>query len=303
MTFFQFLKKFPTEISIINHYIKIRYKGDKVSCHHCGGVRLTHLKDRPKNFKCHSCNNMFSIFKGTIFEKSDTDLVKWFFAIHLFLNGKKGISALQLQREIGTTYKCAWRILRKIREAMGNDDNNDDNDNMLSGMVEMDECYIGGKSENKHMNKRITQKEKRVQYCVFGMLERDRRIVKAMKVDSAKYHILGQKAIDNINSSSTIITDEFKSYTMLRNFFKEHKTINHSQDEYKKGSAYTNSIENFWATLKRGIYGIYHKVSNKYLDNYVNEFCFRYNNRSNKNIFDSLLERTILNRNEVELFV
>ena len=143
MNFFKFLEKFPTEQACIDHFIKIRYK-EKMKCNHCGCEdKIYKMESTPKKFICHNCKNTFSVFKNTIFEHSPTDLRKWMYAIHLFLNGKKGISGYQLQREIDVTYKCAWRMLHKIREAMGND-NDDDQDGdagMLRNIVEADECY------------------------------------------------------------------------------------------------------------------------------------------------------------------
>ena len=120
MTFFDLLKKFPTEKAIIDHYIIVRY-GDNVCCNHCNSAKVYRKHTEHKNFRCADCNNSFSVFKDTIFEDSSTDLIKWMFAIHLFLNGKKGISGCQLQREIGVTYKTAWRMLQQIRIAMGNE--------------------------------------------------------------------------------------------------------------------------------------------------------------------------------------
>ena len=117
LTFIELMKKFPTEEAVIEYYIKIRYP-DGVYCRHCGSVSVYHRTSRPKVFNCRDCNNTFSPFTGTIFEKSSTDLRKWMYAIHLFLNGKKGISGLQLQREIGVTYKTAWRMLQEIRIAI-----------------------------------------------------------------------------------------------------------------------------------------------------------------------------------------
>jgi len=122
MNFFEFNKQFPTELDCIEYFITIRYK-NKIKCNHCNSDKVTVRRNTPKNFQCNACGKIFSVFKGTIFEKSDTDLRKWFYAIHLFLNSKKGISGYQLKREIGVTYKTAWRILRQIRLAMGNIEN------------------------------------------------------------------------------------------------------------------------------------------------------------------------------------
>ena len=147
MTFIEFLKKFPNDKAIIEHYIKVRYDG-KAACSHCGSLKVYQRKDTPKVFDCNDCGNTFSIFKGTIFEKTSTTLTKWFYAIHLFLNGKKGISGLQLKREIGVTYKTAWRMLMKIREAMGNKEQ----EPFFETIVEIDETYVGGKprKDNDH---------------------------------------------------------------------------------------------------------------------------------------------------------
>jgi transposase-like protein len=144
MNFFQFNKLFATEQDCIDYFIKIRYpKG--MNCNHCKNKeKIYRIKNTPKKFHCNSCNGHFSVFKDTIFEKSDTDLRKWFYAIHLFLNSKESLSGYQLQREIGVTYKCAWRILKKIREAMSNANTKD----MFNGMIEVDETYVGKDDED-----------------------------------------------------------------------------------------------------------------------------------------------------------
>lgn len=140
MNFLQLQKKFPNDKSVIDHFITIRYAGS-IGCHHCGSTKVYPKHTEPKNFKCADCNNSFSIFKDTIFENSSTDMIKWMYAIHLFLNGKKGISGLQLMREIGVTYKTAWRMLRQIRLAMGNQEIKQ----VFEAIVEIDETYVGGK--------------------------------------------------------------------------------------------------------------------------------------------------------------
>jgi len=294
MNFQEFKKKYPSKQKIIEHFISIRYK-DGLACNHCGAVAEVYsMKDTPKKFICHSCNNTFSVFKDTIFENSSTDLKKWFYAIHLFLNGKKGISALQLQREIGTTYKTAWRMLRQIRLAMGNKKKKDDHDDdFMQTVIEIDETYLGGKAENKHMSERVTAKGVFEKMVVLGMLERDKE-VRAFVLDDAKRDTIMAKIHENIAKGSQIMTDEHKAYYWLYSQY-QHQVVNHSKGQYKKGAdAHTNSIEGFWSTLKRGVYGIYHHVSKKHLQLYVNEFAFRYNNRKNKGMFDLVLAQSIL---------
>jgi transposase-like protein len=145
VTFLELMNRFPTEKKVVEHYITVRYP-DGVQCNHCNSTKIYPRTESIKIYHCNDCRNTFSPFKDTIFEKSSTDLRKWFYAIHLFLNGKKGISGLQLQREIGVTYKTAWRMLRQIRKAMGNGENQE--------FVEIDETCVGGKSrkgkEEKH---------------------------------------------------------------------------------------------------------------------------------------------------------
>ncbi len=209
-----------------------------------------------------------------------------------------------LQREISVTYKTAWRMLQKIREAMKNED--DDNDKgMLSGLVEVDECYIGGSAENKHMLERIKARGIFEKMIVLGMVQRDGG-VKAVKIDNTKSKTLIAEINKNIKEGSIVITDEHKGYYSMGNNYN-HQCVNHSQGEYVKEHSFesrekgytkfkvhTNTIEGFWATLKRGINGIYHHISNKYANNYIAEFCFRYNNRDNKDIFDLVLQRSIM---------
>ena len=172
MNFLEFSKLFSNEQDCIDYFIKIRYPNG-INCNHCKSDKVYYTKNQPRLFQCISCKNHFSIFKDTIFEKSDTDLRKWFYAIHLFLNSKKGISGYQLQREIGVTYKCAWRILKKIREAMSNSETKD----MFNGMIEVDETYVGKDDEDDDTpTKRGRGTNKNV---VVGVLDRDNKVVKA----------------------------------------------------------------------------------------------------------------------------
>jgi len=291
MTFMEFLKMFPTENKVIKHFINIRYQSNPY-CNHCGSVRVYQRKKTPKVFDCNDCGNTFSIFKDTIFEKTTTDLRKWMYAIHLFLNGKKGISGLQLKREIGVTYKTAWRMLRQIRKAMGNVENLE----MFEAIIEMDETYVGGKPRkgNNNNNKRGRGTKKTP---VVGVIDREKKKIyaKVAMPNKEGKKLTGMQLLAILNEvckqNATIITDEFTGYNILRNTKHIRLMIDHTKG-YADGIIHTNNVESFWATLKRGIYGIYHHISAQYLQSYVNEFCFRYNNRT-ADMFNLVLKQAI----------
>lgn len=299
MNFFQFQQLFATEEAVIVYFIKIRYN-DTVICPHCNSTSVYRRK-QSKNFDCPNCNNTFSVFTGTIFEKSSTDLRKWFYAIHLFLNSKKGISGLQLQREIGVTYKTAWRMLRLIREAMGNEQQKE----FMNSIIEIDEAYVGtpdkddkDDDDNDKPNKRGRGSNKPT---VIGILNRtDKKVQAKVMVENEDGQKLTGKQIlsiikDTCKTGNKFITDDFKGYTILdKEENNTHITVNHSECYSDKKGGHINNLEAFWGTLKRGVYGIYHHVSAKYLQNYIDEFCFRYNNRENANIFDKVLKQCIL---------
>ena len=301
MTIFELLKKFPTENSIIEYFIKARY-GETVICPHCGHViEVKNRNGRPKLFNCRFCKNTFSIFKGTIFEKSDTDLRKWFYAIHLFLNDKKGISAKQLQREIGVTYKTAWRMLHKIRKAMSNTDMS----KAFEAIVEIDETYIGGKPRKRNSESVSSKRGRGTNKTpVVGVKERSSNKVYAQVALPNKkgQKLTGKqlfKILDKVcKDNTTVMTDDFSGYNFLNreNANKYVRlTVNHSSGQFYAGNGiHTNGIESFWSVLKRGIYGTYHHVSVKYLQNYVNEFCFRQNHRKDGNVFDRLVSQCVL---------
>jgi len=308
MTFTDFMKKFPTEKKVVEYYFTIRYpKG--IECNHCNSPKVHRRKENIKLLDCNDCGNTFSPFKGTIFEKSSTDLRKWMYAIHLFLNGKKGISGLQLKREIGVTYKTAWRMLQKIRLAMGNGEQQE----FFDTIVEIDETYVGGKprKKNKHKdndddegscctpepNKRGRGTKKTP---VVGVVDRiNKKVYAKVALPSDKGQKLTAKQLMEIlktvskqENCNTIMTDEFKGYDPLSKNKFIHLRVNHSK-AYVDGDIHTNSAESFWAILKRAVYGIYHHVSVKYLQRYVDEFCFRWNNRE-LNMFDLVLKQSIL---------
>lgn len=297
MTFLKLIEMFPDEESCIEYYLKIRYPSG-VRCNHCGSPKTYQRNGNLKLFDCKDCMSTFSPFKDTIFEKSSTDLRKWFYAIHLFLNGKKGISALQLQREIGVTYKTAWRMLHQIRTAMGNARQAE----FINTMIEMDETYVGGKprKENKHDDDDKSNPNKRGRGSsktpVIGALDRKNKIVyaKVSIPDNEGRKVTFNHIMDVLSKvakplgTNVVVTDEFRAYSPLRRNKYFHLKVDHRQLFSNGDGVHTNTIESFWATLKRGVYGIYHHVSVKHMQAYVDEFCFRYNNRG-LNMFDMVL--------------
>lgn len=215
---------------------------------------------------------------GTIFEKSSTSLQNWFYAIYLFSQSKNGVSAKELQRQLGVTYKTAWRIGYQIRQLMKQDRN------PLEGTVEVDETYIGGKFQGKGKGKRLDNKT-----IVMGMVERGGRI-RAYKVRDTKAKTLLKKIRENVKKGSRIMSDELWAYHRTWAMGYTHYSVNHSAKQYVRGSAHTNTIEGFWSQFKRSLNGTYHSVSGQHLQSYVDEFSFRYSNRTSP-IFELLMAR------------
>lgn len=303
MTFIELMKKFPTEESVIDYYIQVRYPYG-VHCNHCGSVKVYQEHGRRKVFSCNDCRSTFSPFKGTIFEHSSTDLRKWMYAIHLFLNGKKGISGMQLQREIGVTYKTAWRMLQQIRIAMGNATQKE----FFDTIVEIDETYVGGKprKNNDHDDldgTSVPTKRGRgtSKTPVIGVIDRNNKMVYAKialpnkdgKKLTAMQLMNVLATVSKQENGNTVMTDEFRGYDPLTRHNYVHLRIDHTKAFSNHDGVHTNNIESFWATLKRGVYGIYHHVSVEYMQRYVDEFCFRYNNRKS-DMFTMVLKQSIL---------
>jgi len=303
MTYKEFEQYFPDEKSAIEYFIKIRYNNE-LKCNHCKNTVIYGYKNRLKIFYCKECNNTFSVFKGTIFEKSSTSIKMWFYAIKLFLNSKKGLPAKQLQREIGVTYKTAWRMLNKIRLAMSNYEN----EKIFKKLVEIDETYVGGRPRNnKHDKEKICiSKYGRgtAKIPVVGIKERKTGnvVAKVMLPDRRGRRVSGQQLYkyisDNCEIGTLVISDEFRSYLILdkENSGFRHKVIKH-RNEFSRGRGiHTNGIEGHWARIKRCRYGIYHYISLKYLQMYINENSFRQNhlNLNSVKIFNKLLKQSII---------
>jgi transposase-like protein len=271
--------KFPNELSCIEFFSNARW-GDKPVCVHCGSSRKIYKVAGGKLYKCADCRKQFSVRIGTIFEDSALPLRKWFMAIYLLMAHKKGISSVQLAKDISVTQRTAWFMLHRIRHAV----KTKSFEKKLTGTIEADETYIGGKESNKHMDKRTPYTQGRstkTKTAIFGIAQRD-GIVSAQTVEHVNHDTVKKILLDQVDPNADIMTDELNSYNGIGKHFKSHNSINHGSKEYVRGSIHTNGIESFWAILKRGIYGIYHHVSHKHLNRYVDEFEFRYNSRELK---------------------
>jgi len=224
-----------------------------------------------------ACNYQFSVTTGTLFNDSHLPLQKWFLAVGIMCNAKKGVSAKQLERDLGVNYRTAWYLAHRIRKAMADGAIGE----QFSGVVEMDETYVGGKFDPRRHDRWHENKE-----TVFGMVERGGN-VKAWHIQKqGKFASITGKIKQNVAvDAALVLTDESRLYAKLNEQGYRHAAIEHSIGQYVQGIVHTNSIENFWSLFKRGVIGSFHKVSIKHLDRYLAEFCFRFNGRRNQELF------------------
>lgn len=283
MTAAQWEKAFPTEDACRDYLTAHRWPSGEVSCPRCGNKAVYEL-GKSHQWQCQQCNHdgyRFSVIAGTIFENTNKPLRDWFRVIHLMLTSKKGVSALQVMRFMGFgSYKTAWYMCHRVRAGLANDDFR-----KLMGIVEVDETYIGGDDNNRHMGNKKGSSGK---VAVIGAVERKGKVVARVlgKVDHLNMEtfvrvVCGDKV-------SLLATDQHRGYLGLGDDFP-HKSVNHSKKQYVVGAVHTNTIEGFWSLFKRSIVGSYHKVSKKYLALYIAEAQFRYNNRNNADIFGTAI--------------
>lgn len=273
---FSVMEYFTTDQICKQTIAQSRWSDGDVVCPYCGGHHCHLCKD--DRYLCKHCNHKFNVTVGTIFENTKISLRKWFIAMYLISSHKKGIASHQLARDIKVTQKTAWFILQKVRTLYGQTVNE------LSGEVECDEAYIGGREKNKHESKKTEGTQRRstkTKTPVFGMIERGGKLV-AKKVKNTQGNTLSPIIRQIVKPGSRIFTDEFIGYKSLYDSEYTHAIVHHNAKEFVVGDAYANSIEGFWGQLKRSIFGIYHFVSAKYLQRYVDEAVFRYNTREDK---------------------
>ncbi len=267
-TVHEFFQRFPDDDTCLDHLMKVRY-GESLYCPGCGCHGKFHrLRKRPV-YSCQWCGHQISPMEGTPFERTHTPLTKWFYAMYLFTTSRHGVPAKELQRQLGVTYKTAWRMAHQIRKYMGTVDG----DPPLDGHVEADETYIGGRRAGGKRGRGAPGKT-----VVFGMVERGGDVMTRV-VPNVRRATLERHIVENIEVGATVSTDELSSYAKIARFGYDHGTVNHSADQWVDGIHHTNSIEGFWSQIKRSIRGTHIHVSRKHLSKYLGEFEFRYNLR------------------------
>lgn len=288
-TLVEFLEYFKDEETCREHFTAIRFRNGEY-CPHCNHT-IVYKFSNGKRYRCGGCKQDFTIKTGTVFGESKLPLKKWFIAIYLLSNSSKGISSIQLAKHVGVTQKTGWFMDHRLRSAMKA------NKGQLFGTVEVDETYVGGLVRNMHKSKvdktRVGTGGKG-KAILAGIKSRDKKEVRARVVvstESNQLHLLIKK---EVAAGATVYTDEHRGYNNLNGYTR--KAVNHSGKIYVEGDAHTNGIESFWALFKRAYHGIYHQMSPKHLQKYVDECAFRLNQKSNEmdfqQAFSQMVERT-----------
>jgi len=291
MNFIQLLENFPTHRDALKHLEYVRWHGEPV-CPYCESDRITAFKNEDR-YKCRACLRSFSVRVGTVFEDTRLDMRKWFLAVALMLNAKKGISALQLSRDLHCTYKTAWYACMRIRCAMAG------HVDMLTGVVQADTAYIGGKPAKNVYGKKIDLDHKAgagtKKIKIFGAVEqrKDGKVIAQIIPDLTTQTLLKTLKTYVETGQTKVMTDAAPAFKKIETEYS-HLIVNHSK-EFANGSTNLNKIEGFFGLLKRGHFGQYHQLSEKYLPFYLAEFTYRYNERLNKDSFEKTIQMAVEN--------
>ena len=267
-TFYEFQEQFPDDEACLHRIMVERYGGTELDCPKCGAHGKFYRLTRDRAYLCQHCKHHIYPCVGTPMERSRTPVHKWFYAMFLFTMTRHGVSAKELQRQLGVTYKTAWRMAHEIRKFMAEVDG----ETPLGGVVEADETLVGGKVKGKGRGYRENKT------TVFGMIERGGDLM-AEVVPNVKRGTLEPMIRENVEPGSTVHTDELRSYLSLDRAGFKHETVNHGVGEYVREECHVNAVEGFWARLKNSIRGTHVHVSGKHLQKYVKEFEYRYNRR------------------------
>ncbi len=287
MNLIEVTKSFPDDETCLAYLEAVRWpKG--VRCVKCESQQISRItrhstkeNKRTKLYQCLRCGEQFSATSGTIFHDSHLPLRKWFIAVALFLNAKKGLSAKQMQRDLGVAYRTAWYLCHRIRKALEDGDLP-----KLTGTVEVDETYVGGKYDKRRKRDPWTKAP------VMGIIQRKGR-VEAYSIPTPSKAVLVGKIKDRVApEAEMVVTDEYRAYASLKKTYR-HEVVNHIKQWVRAGRIHTNTIENFWSLFKRGLIGSFHKVSVKHLPRYLDEFTYRFNNRETANLFTLTLGRLL----------
>lgn len=288
MELIKMIEKYNTQGKCIAYLEKQRWS-DRPICPYCNSNKSS-KKTQELRHTCLNCGRSFSVFIGTIFESTKLPITKWFAAMCLILNAKKGISSLQLARDLHVNKNTAWYLQKRIRQAMRDDDF------ILKGIVEIDETYVGGSMTNKHL---FTKIESGKNYRggmehmvpVLGMIEREGKIILKV-IEKASGKEIKPFIKSKVAPYSTIITDGFGGYFGLNKHFKKHIILNHTQNIRKINKYNTSTLEGFWTLIKRSFFGQYHQISKEHLQGYLNELAFKYNYKKT-NMFNLLLNNLL----------
>jgi transposase len=285
----EFMREYPDDATCLDRLWRERFApdGHTTACPRCKRERKFHRISTRACYACDSCGWQIYPTKGTIFQKSTTSLQLWFYAMYLIASTRCGISAKQLERELGVTYKTAWRMMNKIR----NDLMNGEDDEPLSGDVEIDETSWGGKPRSKLGSYAEVAAFREAKPTILGMVERGGR-VKLSVIQSRRGPALSREVRERVNPEAIIFTDDWQAYKPLRREYLDHRVINHSAGVYVEGETHTNSVEGFFGNLKTGMRGAYKHVSRKWLQSYLDEYAWRHNaKREGRALFGQLLAR------------